>query len=109
MMHSLEHNTIDFLSRYCKHAEHKNCHGNWSGLGFRVDCNCLCHNDNRNRFSNVHSHDSINTLNQKGTLQETLFSNSNDSNQNKIDDINERDEAAKLHLSLRSSSQKRLQ
>jgi hypothetical protein len=24
--------------------EHTNCHGQWSGLGFRVLCYCKCHN-----------------------------------------------------------------
>ena len=43
-MHRLEiSNAIDFLSKDCKNNEHQKCYGNWVGLGFRVDCNCLCH------------------------------------------------------------------
>ena len=47
-MHRLEiSNVIDFLSKGCKDNEHQKCYGNWVGLGFRVDCNCLCHHENK--------------------------------------------------------------
>jgi hypothetical protein len=43
-MHKLEiSEVIDFLSKDCKNREHQNCYGIWTGLGFRVNCCCLCH------------------------------------------------------------------
>ena len=43
-MHKTEiSEVIDFLSKACKTKEHQNCHGNWTGLGFKVNCCCLCH------------------------------------------------------------------
>ncbi len=47
-MHRLEiSNVIDFLSKGCKDKEHQKCYGTWIGLGFQVDCNCLCHHNNK--------------------------------------------------------------
>src|SRR6476620_11165416 len=43
-MHKLEiSEVIDFLSKDCKNKVHQNCYGNWTGLGFKVNCCCLCH------------------------------------------------------------------
>jgi hypothetical protein len=39
-------NVIDFLNKQCKNKEHQKCYGNWTGLGIRVDCCCLCHKKN---------------------------------------------------------------
>ncbi len=47
-MHKLEiPNVIDFLSKECRDKEHQKCYGKWIGLGFQVDCNCLCHHNNK--------------------------------------------------------------
>jgi hypothetical protein len=46
-MHKLEISYIvDFLSKDCKTKEHQNCYGNWAGLGFKVNCCCVCHKKN---------------------------------------------------------------
>jgi hypothetical protein len=36
---------LDFTSRYCKVGidQHSLCAGAWIGLGFEVNCNCICH------------------------------------------------------------------
>lgn len=41
-------NVIDILGKDCKNDKHKQCNGNWIGLGFRVECNCVCHNKQYN-------------------------------------------------------------
>lgn len=43
-MHQLDiSNVIEFLSKECKNNTHQKCYGNWTGLGFRVNCSCHCH------------------------------------------------------------------
>src|SRR6478672_12944435 len=43
-MHKTEiSEVIDFLSKDCKNKVHQNCYGIWTGLGFKVNCCCLCH------------------------------------------------------------------
>jgi hypothetical protein len=37
---------IGFLSRECKIGQHKNCYGKWQGLGFEINCDCLCGHKN---------------------------------------------------------------
>jgi hypothetical protein len=36
---------LDFTSRYCKVGidQHSLCAGAWIGLGFEVNCKCICH------------------------------------------------------------------
>lgn len=36
---------IEFKSKECKHDNHINCVRLWTGLGFTVLCNCMCHED----------------------------------------------------------------
>ena len=33
---------IDFVSRECKTGQHQNCCGKWQGLGFEINCDCMC-------------------------------------------------------------------
>jgi len=40
-------NVIDFRSKGCKDNEHQKCYGTWIGLGLQVDCNCLCHHNDK--------------------------------------------------------------
>jgi hypothetical protein len=37
---------IGFLSRECKIGQHHNCCGKWQGLGFEINCDCLCGHKN---------------------------------------------------------------
>jgi hypothetical protein len=34
---------IDFGSKQCKNNQHDSCYGSWTGLGFHILCNCICH------------------------------------------------------------------
>jgi hypothetical protein len=33
---------IGFLSRECKIGQHQHCCGKWQGLGFEINCDCMC-------------------------------------------------------------------
>jgi hypothetical protein len=33
---------IEFVSRECKTGQHQNCGGKWQGLGFEINCDCMC-------------------------------------------------------------------
>jgi hypothetical protein len=35
--------SLDFLGKNCKNNCHNICAGQWKGFGFKVDCNCECH------------------------------------------------------------------
>ncbi len=35
--------SLDFFGKECKNNYHKQCSGQWQGLGFKVYCNCECH------------------------------------------------------------------
>jgi hypothetical protein len=46
---------IDFVSRECKTGQHENCRGKWQGLGFEINCNCICgHKENCWSLDQVH-------------------------------------------------------
>lgn len=35
------------MSRECKYGNHKSCHGQWIGFGFKIVCSCSgCHKRN---------------------------------------------------------------
>jgi hypothetical protein len=38
-----QNNSLEFVTRYCKQGPHSECHGSWTGLGFTMNCNCICH------------------------------------------------------------------
>jgi hypothetical protein len=53
--------TIDFLSRDCKSKNHVNCGREWTGIGFKVICRCICHNNNNSDDSDtIHIRRNIN-------------------------------------------------
>lgn len=37
---------IEFLSKDCQTDNHNNCHGEWSGFGFKIICRCSCNHGN---------------------------------------------------------------
>ena len=41
-----QNNSLEFVTRYCKQGPHSECHGSWTGLGFNMNCNCICHRKN---------------------------------------------------------------
>ncbi len=65
-------NVINFLSKECKDKEHQKCCGKWIGLGFQVDCNCLCHYNNKK------------IDNKSGDFRETVIKSNSNSNKSKI-------------------------
>ena len=66
-MHKTEiSEVIDFLSKDCKNREHQNCYGNWTGLGFKVNCCCLCHE--RSLVVNEQKEEGIQSLNLKSKV-----------------------------------------
>lgn len=34
---------IKFTSEKCKEEDHKSCLGSWYGLGYQINCECMCH------------------------------------------------------------------
>lgn len=38
-----EQDLLEFCSKNCKNNSHTICIGHWKGLGFKVQCNCICH------------------------------------------------------------------
>lgn len=46
---------IEFLSRECKIGQHQHCCGKWRGLGFEINCDCMCgHKKNNWALGQVH-------------------------------------------------------
>ncbi|MGH9981220.1 MAG: hypothetical protein ACRD6U_06680 [Nitrososphaeraceae archaeon] len=51
---------LEFNSKYCKNGIHPQCYGKWTGLGYEVICNCICHkkmmlDENRSLSNTINS------------------------------------------------------
>lgn len=49
--------SLDFLGKNCKNNCHNICAGQWKGFGFKVDCNCECHDKKKVLGRSVIDHD----------------------------------------------------
>jgi hypothetical protein len=59
----LTSNTLEFVSRSCKQGPHSKCHESWTGLGFIMTCNCICHRKNMGQLEVVGPEDNAISIN----------------------------------------------